>query len=183
MAEAEGPGARRPRASAQPGAGTARRPVPSSPEAAHRSALAALARRSHFEGELRRKLEQKGFAVADVLAALDRLRGAGLIDDRRTAAELVTTRLRRSPQGARRLRAELARRGVGAEAIEAALAEALPGDESGLAREAARRFRRRRGGGDPRTLQRHLDRLGFTARDILAISEEPTDLDPPDDGG
>ena len=164
---------------ASPGA----RGVSSSPEAAHRAALDFLARPTHFESELQRKLEHKGFAPDHVRAVLDRLRRAGLVDDRRAALELIATKLRRSPQGARRLRAELARRGVAAEVIDAALAEALPADESGLAREAARRFKGRRRGADARALQRHLDRSGFSSRDILAVSEEPTDPEPPDDGG
>jgi regulatory protein len=173
VAEPEPPRGRR-------GAG---RSTPSSPEAAHRAALDLLARRSHFEIEIERKLRLKGFASADVDAAVDRLRRAGLVDDRRSAVEFIASRLRRSPQGRRRLRAELERRGVSSEVVDAALAEALPEGEGELARDAARRFQRRRRGADPRALQRHLDRMGFTSRDILAVSEEPTDLEPPDDGG
>ncbi|HVR30852.1 MAG TPA: regulatory protein RecX [Thermoanaerobaculia bacterium] len=183
MADAEDPAEPRPPSTSRRGTGAARGPRPSSPEAAHRAALDLLARRSHFERELECKLERKGFAAGDVRGTLDRLRRAGLVDDRRCAAELIASRLRRSPQGARRLRAELARKGVAAETIESALAEALPGNEYSLARAAVRRFQRRRPGADPRALERYLDRMGFSSRDILALSEEPTDLEPPDHGG
>ena len=160
-----------------------RTPPVSTPEAAHRAALDLLARRSHFEIEVERKLAQKGFAAGDVRGAIERLRGSKLLDDRRTAVELVKTRLRRAPQGRRRLRAELQRKGLGSEVIDAALEEVASADEADLAREAARRFQRRRRSSDPRALARHLDRLGFTTRDILALSEEPPDLQPPDDDG
>jgi regulatory protein len=165
------------------GARRGRGPLQSSPEAAHRAALDLLARRSHFEIELERKLAHQGFAPDDVRAALERLRAAELVDDRRSAVELLTSRLRRAPQGRRRLRAELARKGITADVITAALEEVMPGDESELAREAARRFQRRARPADARALQRHLDRLGFSTRDILALSEEPPDLQPPDDDG
>jgi regulatory protein len=160
-----------------------RAPLVSSPEAAHRAALDLLARRSHFEIEIERKLAQKGFAADDVRGAIERLRGSKLLDDRRSAVELLQTRLRRTPAGRRRLRADLQRKGLAAAVIDAALEEVVPGDEGDLAREAARRFQRRRRSRDPRALQRHLDRLGFTTRDILALSEEPPDLQPPDDDG
>ncbi len=55
----------------------------------------------------------RGFAAEDVGEALERLRAAKLVDDRRRAIELVQSRLRRAPQGRRRLRAELERRGLG----------------------------------------------------------------------
>jgi len=165
--------------------GRSRTPLVSSPDNAHAAALDLLARRSHFGNELERKLLTKGFADADVAVALERLRRAGLVDDRRTAVELLRSKLRRAPQGRRRLRAELERKRLDAGVIEAALAEVAPaGDtESDLAVEAARRFARRRGGADPRALQRHLDRLGFGSRDILRVSEEPTDPEPADDDG
>jgi regulatory protein len=158
-----------------------REPGDSSTAAAHAAALDLLARRAHFENELERKLLAKGFATEDVAAALDRLRSAKLVDDRRCAIDFIQSRLRRAPQGRRRLRAELERKGIDAEVIAAALGEALPDTDGDLAREAARRFQRRRRSADPRALARHLDRLGFSTRDILALAEEPTDLQPPDD--
>ena len=161
--------------------GRAKEPASSSPEGAHAAALDLLARRAHFRNELERKLLTKGWEANDVAAALDRLERSQLIDDRRSAIEFVQSRLRRSPQGRRRLRAELERKGLSGEVIADALAAALPESESDLARDAARRFQRRRRTSDPRALARHLERLGFSTRDILTLAEEPTDLQPPDD--
>jgi regulatory protein len=161
--------------------GRAKEPPSSSPDGAHAAALDLLSRRAHFRNELERKLLAKGWDANDVAAALDRLERAKLLDDRRSAIEFAQARLRRAPQGRRRLRAELERRGLDSEVIDHALAAVLPESESDLARDAARRFQRRRRGADARALARHLDRLGFSTRDILALAEEPTDLQPPDD--
>jgi regulatory protein len=156
-------------------------PSPSSADGAHSAALELLARRAHFRNELERKLLAKGWDTNDVAAALERLERAKLVDDLRSAVEFLQSRLRRAPQGRRRLRAELERKGVDAEVIDRALAAALPESESDLARDAARRFQRRRTTADARALARHLDRLGFSVRDILTLAEEPTDLRPPED--
>ena len=163
------------------GGGRARAPVESSPAAAHAAALDLLARRTHFSFELERKLADRGFAAEDIAAALDRLRGSRLVDDQKAAVELIQSRLRRAPQGRRRLRAELERKGLGSAVIDAALDETAPSEESELAREAARRFQRRSRKADPRALARHLARLGFSTRDILSLAEEATDLEPSDD--
>ena len=85
---------------------------------------------------LERKLLAKGCAAPDVASALERLRGAKLVDDGRSAVEFIQSRLRRAPQGRRRLRAELDRKGLPSEVIDRALAEVLPETESDLAREA-----------------------------------------------
>jgi regulatory protein len=153
----------------------------SSPAAAHAAALDLLARRTHFSFELERKLADRGFAAEDIAVALDRLRGARLIDDQKAAVELIQSRLRRAPQGRLRLRAELERKGLGSEVIAAALEETSPSAESELVREAARRFQRRSRKADPRALARHLARLGFSTRDILSVAEEATDLESSDD--
>jgi regulatory protein len=160
---------------------SAKGPPSSSPESAHAAALDLLGRRAHFRNELEKKLLAKGWDENDVRAALDRLERAKLLDDRRSATEFLQSRLRRAPQGRRRLRAELERKGLDAEVIDHALAAAMPESESDLARDAARRFQRRRRTADPRALARHLDRLGFSTRDILTLAEEPIDLQPPDD--
>jgi regulatory protein len=169
------------RARAPARGGSAKEPRFSSPDGARTAALDLLARRAHFRNELEKKLLAKGWEADDVRAALDRLERAKLLDDRRSAAEFLQSRLRRAPQGRRRLRAELERKGLDSELIDHALAVALPESETDLARAAARRFQRRRRSADPRALARHLDRLGFSVRDILTVAEEATDLQPPDD--
>lgn len=140
-------------------------------DAAYEKAVKLLARRPHFERELVLKLRRRGFEEGSCAEVVVRLRREGFLDDHACAVDFLTSRLRRKPQGRRRLRAELERRGVRGEAIEAALAAVVPEDERELAREAARRWRAR-GGGSPQALQRHLDRLGFSARDILAVAAD-----------
>ena len=52
-------------------------------------ALRMLSRRAVSEGELLRRLSEKGFPPADASAALSRLRELGLADDRRLCEGLV----------------------------------------------------------------------------------------------
>ena len=141
-------------------------------------ALDLLARRSHFERELERKLRQRGYEGEEIAATLDRLRGQGLVDDRRTAGEFVRSRLARAPEGRRRLRAELARRGVANEVITETLDEETDDDDRDLARAAAERWRRTRSrpGRAPElekaALARHLAGRGFSERAVYAVLEE-----------
>ncbi len=129
-----------------------------------------LARRAHFRRELELKLRQRRFPPEEVEATLERLAGLGLVDDAATARAFVAERLRRGGEGARRLRAELERRGAAAEAIEASLAE-LPVDENEAATAAAARWRRGAGRKDAAALARHLERKGFSRRVIFAVLE------------
>lgn len=130
-----------------------------------------LARRSHFRRQLAGKLGQRGYPEEEVEAALDRLTELGYLDDGRTARELIEARVARGPEGRLRLKAELVRRGAAPEVAEEALDALLPEDELPAAREAAERWRRR-GGTDPRSLGRHLERKGFSPRAVLAVLEE-----------
>lgn len=110
------------------------------------SALRLLARREHSRGELRRKLGEKfgrGFA-GEIERELEDLAGRDLLSDLRFArayAREVSGRF-----ASRRIRAELQKRGVGADEIASALAE-LEGDGDGdselnRAREMVARRRR-----------------------------------------
>jgi regulatory protein len=134
-------------------------------------AVELLGRRSHFRRQLADKLRRRGYDADEIAATLERLAGAGYLDDRRTAAEYVEARLARGPEGRARLVAELERRGAPPEAVAAALEGRLPADDLPLAREAARRWRRR-GATDPRALARHLGRKGFSQRAVLTLLEE-----------
>jgi SOS response regulatory protein OraA/RecX len=137
---------------------------------AYRKSIQLLARRPHFERELDNKLRARGFDDAERSETLERLRNESLIDDREAALGFVATRLRKGPVGRRRMRAELTRRGAGEEAIEEALSTGMPRDELELAHAAAAAWlRRRRLQRD--ALMRHLDRLGFSPRDIVTAVE------------
>ncbi|HEX2223318.1 MAG TPA: regulatory protein RecX [Thermoanaerobaculia bacterium] len=143
-------------------------------------AVQLLAVRSHFRAELAAKLARRGYSEDEVAAALDRLTAEGYLDDRRAAEELTAARIERGGEGRRRLRAELARRGVASEVVEETVAALTPEDDLPAAREAARRWSSRRGssgrGRDPRaeaaSLARHLERKGFSHRAIVAVLRE-----------
>nr|HRC86057.1 RecX family transcriptional regulator [Thermoanaerobaculia bacterium] len=62
-----------------------------------------LARRAHFERELERKLDTRGYPKSEVAAALARLKELGFLDDFNASRELVESRLRRGGEGKRRL--------------------------------------------------------------------------------
>ncbi len=141
-------------------------------------ALDLLSRRSHFERELERKLRQRGYQRAEVDQTLERLRAEGLLDDRRTAGEFVRTRLARAPEGRRRLRAELGRRGVASEVIRETLEEETDDDDRDLARQAAERWQRTRSRPgrsanlERAALARHLAGRGFSERAVYSVLEE-----------
>lgn len=105
---------------------------------AHEAALRLLAHRPRTAMDLRRRLGQRGLGEETTAAEIDRLRGAGLIDDERFAAAWVEERSRLAPRSRRLLRAELRARGVIAET--AATAAAAIDDEAtalALARQKA----------------------------------------------
>lgn len=143
-------------------------------------AVQLLASRPHFRRELAAKLQQRGYPAEEIDSALDRLMEQGYLDDRAAARGFVEARLARG-EGRARLRAELQRRGAPEEAIDSALAELTPEDDLPAAREAAELWQRR-GGRDPRSLARHLERKGFTRRAIVAVLNARTDGLDIDDG-
>jgi regulatory protein len=102
------------------------------------AAVALLARRDFAAGELAARLQQGGYPNDAVAAVIDDLTAGRILDDSRFATQYVAYHADRG-QGPRRIALELAKRGVGAPDIEAALA-AGP-DWSARAREVRiRRF-------------------------------------------
>jgi regulatory protein len=146
------------------------------PPTCYQKALQLLATRAHFRRELERKLAQRGHPPEEIEAALVRLTEQKYLDDRATAKVFVESRQERTSEGRSRLRLELLKRGAPEEAIDAALAELTPDDDTPAAREAAESWRRK-GGVDPRALARHLERKGFSRRAIVsALNGELDDL-------
>ena len=88
--------------------------------------LAAAARfleaRPRSTDEVRRRLRDAGYRAELVDGAVDRLTALGFLDDAAFARAWVESRDRARPRGARALRDELRRMGVGAPDAEAALA-------------------------------------------------------------
>ena len=89
----------------------------------HERALRLLSYRPRSEDELRRRLAMNGADVLAIDAELDRLRGAGLVDDERFASLWVEERQRHSPRSARLLRHELRSKGIGSDSVESATGE------------------------------------------------------------
>ncbi len=91
-------------------------------EAAYRTALRALERRSFAKRDLHRRLVLKGHLPELAAAAVERAEAAGYLDDAKFARQYVASRSARG-RGPARLRRELAHAGVARELIDAALTE------------------------------------------------------------
>ena len=134
-------------------------------------AVDLLSRRPHFRRQLEAKLQQRRFPQDEIDAALARLTDLGYLDDLQCATDYIKQQTRRGAMGRRRLRADLVRRGVAEETIEAALTATLPDDDLEPARQTAEFWLSRRPF-DRGALGRHLDRRGFSQRAILRLVEE-----------
>jgi regulatory protein len=86
-------------------------------------ALDLLETRARSVVELRRALIKKGAPAAEVDAAVDRLRNAGLLDDAAYARQLARSKAMGPGQSRRRIAHELARRGVARDLGDQAIAE------------------------------------------------------------
>jgi len=130
-------------------------------------AVELLARRPHFRRALERKLLDRGFAPDRVESTSERLLASGLLNDLECARGLVEGAWRRRGYGRVRVRAELERRGVDEQVIEAVLGESGD-DETDLAERAARSWlRRSRKGRD--ALARHLARKGYDGQTVYTV--------------
>jgi len=137
---------------------------------AYEQAVRLLGTRPHFRRELEQKLAARAYEESEVTPALDRLAGAGYLDDLATARSFVAQRLARGAEGKLKLKAELERRGASSAAVTAALIE-IPDDDLEAARQAAAKWSRR-GKSDPAALARHLAAKGFSRRAIGVVVRE-----------
>jgi regulatory protein len=140
-------------------------------EAACRTALRAIERRSFARADLGRRLRRKGHAPAAIEPALVRLEERGLLDDAAFAANYVETRAARG-RGPLRLARDLMAMGVERGVIDRALAaharQAESTDEVPLALAAKRAAQL---GDLPRHVRRrrvlaYLARRGFSGREV-----------------
>lgn len=88
-------------------------------------ALNLLSARAYTTRNLRRKLVQKEFAANEIESALARLAQSGLLDDRKFAAEYARQKVVGGGASIRRVKQELARKGIEPRAIDDAVAELL----------------------------------------------------------
>jgi regulatory protein len=94
-------------------------------QARHRaleSALRLLSYRPRSEAEIRTRLQRAGLPEDAAEETVERLRGAGLIDDESFARDWVDGRQGHSPRGRRLLASELRSRGIDRRILEGAVA-------------------------------------------------------------
>ena len=106
---------------------------------AHEAALRLLSHRARSESELRTRLRMRGFEPSAVDDEVERLRGAGLLNDEAFARAWVEDRKRLAPRGRRMLRYELLGRGISPGSVDQAT-DAIDDEATALAlaRERAR---------------------------------------------
>jgi regulatory protein len=154
------------------------KPDPTDEPACRRTAVELLARREHSRLELTRKLASRGFDGAVIETALDGLESTGTLAAERFTDSFVRARVAKG-QGPIRIRAELAQRGIAAEAAQ----DLLRDPELDWA-ELARSVRAKRFGLDPprdyaeRARQaRFLEYRGFDGAAVRAALELDADSD------
>ena len=159
------------------------------------AALHLLSYRARGEQELRVRLRSKGFPDALVEWCLRLLEEQGLIDDHAFASAYVRSRIRLRPRGRFLLSQELCSKGVAADVVEQAIAQAFNDEETSertLASEAARRWLDRQGptlieslAGTDRSRERDrtrrrlhafLSRRGFGS-DVIRVALEEAETD------
>jgi regulatory protein len=126
---------RGPTAAADHVGGSAADPV----EIAREICLRQLTARARSRAELAATLRSRGVADDVAVVVLDRLTAVGLVDDSALAAAYVSSARAQRGLGRQALAAELRRRGVHQEVVEAATAVVADSDEEEAARELVRR--------------------------------------------
>ena len=132
-------------------------------------ALRWLDRRAYARAELARRLRGKQLPAEAVERVLDRLQGAGLLNDETFAREWLRARTRAGALGSRRVRQELKQKGVADEVIAAVWAADGPANEGESCEELARKKWR-----TLKTLPRETARqrlLGFLTRRGFALED------------
>jgi regulatory protein len=143
-------------------------------EAAYRTALRSIERRSFARADLGRRLLRKGHAHGAVEAALDRAAEHGLLDDAAFAANYVETRSARG-RGPLRLARDLMAMGVDRGIVDRAVATHLRESEGNgnvpltLASKRAAQLRDLPRHVKRRRVLAYLARRGYSGRDITEL--------------
>lgn len=135
-------------------------------------ALDLLSARPYTVRQLRRKLIQKEIPIDEVDAVIERLVGAGLLDDTRYALAYARSKLVGNGASARRIGQDLARKGVSAEITKQAIAEVIVEDDvdtRAVIERVARRKLASLGDIDPFVIRRRL--FAFLARRGYELDE------------
>ncbi|MDD4013648.1 MAG: regulatory protein RecX [Candidatus Omnitrophica bacterium] len=143
---------------------------------AGKKALRLLASRPRTEREMILRLSASGSTGEDVRRVVEKLKAAGLIDDRKFSREWIASRMRTSPRGKKMLRQELIEKGVPSP-IAAEVLEEMPQefDELRTAFElAGKRLSgsSTRGAKEKARLYRYLCSRGFDEEIVERVLEE-----------
>ena len=142
-------------------------------EVAYNKALHFLQLKPRTEKEIRSKLIENEFTQNQIEAVIQRLREAGLIADERYAQEWVENRNQLHPRSRRLVAMELRRKGITENAIEEALKDSLPDDETAL--QAAMQYSRKIQSDDRLKFQKRMSaflaRRGFSYETIVPVVE------------
>jgi len=131
-------------------------------------ALRLLTRRDYTTAELHERLTRRGYEAPDVQAAIERLAGDGLLNDRRVALAHVRTASAVKGRGRLRITRELEARGID-RALARELTAGLSGEDEANAIERflqRKRLPKRLGIADRQRLFQQLMRRGFPAEAI-----------------
>lgn len=135
-------------------------------------ALDLLSARPYTVRQLRRKLIQKEVPVVEADLVIERLLGAGLLDDARYARAYARSKLVGQGASARRIGQDLARKGVTAELAKEAIAQVIADEEvdaSAVIERVARKKLASMGDLEPLVLRRRL--FSFLARRGYELDE------------
>ena len=133
--------------------------------AAYNKAIECLARGAKSTRDLGRWLARREHALEDVGAVIARLTELGLLDDAAFALAFARSRATARGMSRRRIQAELAKRGVARELVDAAIAEVMTDesvDERAMVEAAAAKKLRTLAKLEPDVQRRRL--YGFLAR-------------------
>jgi len=129
-------------------------------------ALKRLARRSHSEGELSKKMARALYSPKEIETTLAFLAERGYLNDAAFAREIALASAERKHWGPARIQQKLRSLDLSENDIAGALVESFPeGEEEASARRALERFRKRGGPGGERgraRAYRHLLGRGFS---------------------
>ena len=149
---------------------------PSREEQARALCLRLLTARARTRAELAGQLAKRGYPDDVSTRVLDRLAGAGLVDDAEFAEQWVHSRRANAGKGKRALAAELHTKGVDNDVITSVLGGINPAAERGRAEELVRKKLRRENLSDELRVSRRLvamlARRGFTqsmAYDVVSV--------------
>ncbi|MEJ2733459.1 MAG: RecX family transcriptional regulator [Anaerolineae bacterium] len=134
-------------------------------ESGYHKALDFLSYRPRSRAEVETYLQKRGFPEAQAEAIIERLEGAGLLDDAAFAQFWVENRERFRPRGPRALRHELWSKGISDDIIEQALA--LVDVSDGAYRSASKKARR----------MRQLDRQTFVRKIVEYLARRGFDYE------